>query len=125
MKYSAEITYMIYLLNNVEEDIIKTLIGFMYDTKAFFNPYDTYKEFLLNLFLGNPDDIELWSYIAINYLQYKSPFYQVKPQMINVINKIPLGIKEKLENFKYESCGDYYKFINLKPSSIDTPFIMQ
>lgn len=124
MKYSVEITYMIYLLNNVEEDIIKKLIGFMYDTKAFFNPYDTYKEFLLNLFLGNPDNIELWSCIAINYLKYKSPFYQVEPQMINIINKISSGIKEKLENFKYESCGDYYKFINLKPSS-NTPFIMQ
>lgn len=140
MKYSTKITYLTYLLNNVSEDYIKQLICFMYDKKEFFNPYDTYKEFLLNLYLDNPDDIDFLQNFSIYYLENNlnksilnnskndkmmSEIFKVDPKFDEILSKISPTIIEKLKNFKYECDGNYYKFINLKPSNIDTHEIIK
>ncbi len=102
MKYSTKITYLIYLLNNVSENNIKQLICLMYDKKEFFNPYDTYKEFLLNLYLDNPDDVYITNHFAKNYLVFRYPPSFIKSSNVdNLLINIPPTIIEKLKNYNF------------------------
>ena len=57
MNYNSEYAVILDMMKYLDDDVVRSLIGFIFNKEQFYNPYDTYKELFLGLLISDNSSV--------------------------------------------------------------------
>ena len=57
MNYNSEYAVILDMMKYLDDDVVRSLIGFIFNKEQFYNPYDTYKELFLDLLISDNSSV--------------------------------------------------------------------